>query len=30
MECLGCKHSVMISRAKFEKAMKRVVEPAAE
>lgn len=26
MECLGCGHSVMIPRAKFEKAMKRVVE----
>lgn len=26
MECLGCGHSVMIPRVKFEKAMKRVVE----
>lgn len=26
IECLGCKHSVMIPRVKFEKSMKRVVE----
>jgi len=28
IECLGCGHSVMIPRPKFEKNMKRVVEPA--
>lgn len=26
IECVGCKHSVMIPRVKFEKSMKRVVE----
>lgn len=26
IECLGCKHSIMIPRVKFEKSMKRVVD----
>lgn len=27
MECQGCKHQVMIPRSKFEKFMKKVIEP---
>lgn len=27
MECQGCKHQVMIPRSKFEKNMKKVINP---
>lgn len=26
IECLGCKHSLMISRVKFEKSVKKIIE----
>lgn len=29
IKCVGCKHSVLIPRAKFEKYMKKVLRPAA-
>ncbi len=29
IECQGCKHQVMIPRSKFEKNMKKVVNPEA-
>lgn len=25
IECLGCKHSLMISRVKFEKSVKKII-----
>jgi len=28
IKCVGCKHSVLIPRAKFEKYMKKVLRPA--
>ena len=28
IKCVGCKHSVLIPRAKFEKSMKKVLRPA--
>ncbi|BAU26286.1 hypothetical protein DFP93_11086 [Aneurinibacillus soli] len=28
VKCLGCEHSVMIPRAKFEKRLKKVLEAA--
>ncbi|MCG7408376.1 DUF951 domain-containing protein [Paenibacillus sp. ACRRX] len=28
IKCVGCKHSVMIPRAKFEKSMKKVLQAA--
>jgi hypothetical protein len=30
MACEGCGHQVMLSRVKFEKGMKRVIEPAPQ
>jgi hypothetical protein len=27
MECEGCRHQVMLSRVKFEKGLKKVIEP---
>ncbi|HUC93608.1 MAG TPA: DUF951 domain-containing protein [Paenibacillus sp.] len=29
IKCIGCKHSVLVPRAKFEKNMKKVVRSAA-
>ncbi|WP_110930574.1 DUF951 domain-containing protein [Paenibacillus bouchesdurhonensis] len=29
IKCVGCKHSVLVPRAKFEKNMRRVIRPAA-
>ncbi|MFD2615275.1 DUF951 domain-containing protein [Paenibacillus gansuensis] len=29
IKCVGCKHSVMIPRAQFEKKMKKVIRSAA-
>lgn len=29
IKCVGCKHSVMVPRAKFEKNMKKVLRAAA-
>ena len=30
IKCVGCKHSVLIPRAKFEKNLKKVLRSAAE
>lgn len=30
IKCVGCKHSVLVPRAKFEKNMRKVIRPAAE
>ncbi|TYA12405.1 DUF951 domain-containing protein [Paenibacillus faecis] len=30
IKCVGCKHSVLIPRAKFEKNMRKVLRSAAE
>ena len=30
IKCVGCKHSVLVPRAKFEKNMKKVLKSAAE
>ncbi|MGN7457152.1 DUF951 domain-containing protein [Paenibacillus pasadenensis] len=30
IKCVGCKHSVLIPRAKFEKNLKKVLRAAAE
>lgn len=29
IKCVGCKHSVLVPRAKFEKSMKKVLHSAA-
>lgn len=30
IKCLGCDHSVLLPRSKFEKRLKRIIEHAAE
>lgn len=30
IKCVGCKHSVLVPRAKFEKNMRKVIRSAAE
>ncbi|HHU90085.1 MAG TPA: DUF951 domain-containing protein [Clostridiaceae bacterium] len=30
IECLGCKHSLMIPRPKFEKSVKKIVDDTAK
>jgi len=30
IECLGCRHSLMITRAKFEKSVKKVISTLNE
>lgn len=30
IKCLGCQHSVLIPRSKFEKKMKKVLRPAPD